>query len=148
MTSETLAAPRLALQRAGELVRESWRYFLVSIVALGVDYGLLLALTEIAHLHYLASSAISYTTGGVVHYLLSVTLVFRNRRLSDRWVEFAAFFGLGLLGLAATQAVLKVSVEGLGMSYATAKLGAVGASFALNFVARKALLFSKAPSAP
>ena len=97
-------------------------------------------------MHYLASSAISYTAGGVVHYLLSVTLVFRNRRLSDRWTEFAAFFCLGLLGLAATQAILKLSVEGLGMTYATAKLGAVGASFTLNFVARKALLFSKAPS--
>jgi putative flippase GtrA len=148
MTSETLWTARPVLQRAGELVRESWRYFLVSVVALGVDYGLLLALTELAHLHYLASSAISYTAGGVVHYLLSVTLVFRNRRIADRWAEFAAFFGLGLLGLAATQAVLKVSVEGLGMSYATAKLGAVGASFALNFVARKGLLFSKAPVAP
>ena len=147
MTSETMTAPRLVLQRASDLVRESWRYFLVSVVALGVDYGLLLALTEIGHLHYLASSAISYTAGGVVHYLLSVTLVFRNRRVTDRWLEFAAFFGLGLLGLAATQAVLKVSVEGLGLSYAVAKLGAVGSSFALNFVARKVLLFSKAPSA-
>ena len=148
MTSETLGRPAPAPQGVREVVRESWRYFLVSVFALAVDYGLLLALTEIGHVHYLASSAISYTTGGVVHYLLRVTLVFRHRRISDRWAEFAAFFGLGLLGLAATQAVLKVSVEGLGMSYAAAKLGAVGASFALNFVARKALLFSKAPVAP
>jgi len=148
MTFETVAARGPVLRRAGELVRESWRYFLVSVVALGVDYGLLLALTEIAHLHYLASSAISYTTGGVVHYVLSVSLVFRDRRVSNRRIEFAAFFGLGLLGLAATQAVLKVSVDSLGMSYAMAKLGAVGSSFALNFLARKALLFSKAPSAP
>jgi len=127
-------------------MRESWRYFLVSVVALGVDYGLLLALTEIAHLHYLASSAISYTTGSIVQYALSVALVFRTRRLSDPRMEFAAFFGLGLFGLAATQLILKVSVDGLGLSYTIGKVGAVGVSFALNFVARKAILFTKASS--
>ena len=147
MTFETVAARGPVLRRAGELVRESWRYFLVSVVALGVDYGLLLALTEIAHLHYLASSAISYTAGSVVQYTLSIAMVFHTRRISDPRVEFAAFFGLGLLGLAATQLILKVSVDGLGLSYALGKVGAVGASFALNFVARKAILFSKAPSA-
>lgn len=146
MTSEIVLRPKAIPQRIAELIQESWKYFLVSVVALAVDYGLLLALTEISHMHYLVASAISYTTGGVIHYLLSVSLVFRSRRVEDRWVEFAAFFGLGLLGLAATQAILKVSIDVMGLSIALAKVGAVGTSFALNFIARKALLFSKTPS--
>src|SRR5258708_6403390 len=101
------ATSNLPLRRARLIFRETWRYFMASVVALAVDYGLLIALTELAHLHYLISSTISYSSGSVVQYLLSIALVFRSRRLSDQRMEFVAFFGLGLLGLAATQLILK-----------------------------------------
>lgn len=124
------------------VVGEFWRYLLVSLAALGVDVALLYALTSLAGVHYLISSAISYSTGAIVSYVLCVTVVFGARRLSDWRAEFAIFFLVGLFGLAATQVVLKVAVEGLGLNYLVGKIAAVGVSFILNFLGRKALLFT------
>jgi putative flippase GtrA len=136
------AAPAWAPRAAG-LLHEGGRYLLASILALGVDYALLVALTELGRLHYLISSAISYTVGALVHYRLCVWLVFRVRRLTDRRVEFAGFFATGLLGLAVTQAVLWLSVSGLGLNYLLGKVAATGVSFAVGYVIRKMWLFSR-----
>ncbi len=47
--------PALSRGRIGQLVREGWRYFAASVAALAVDYGLLVALTELGRLHYLTA---------------------------------------------------------------------------------------------
>ena len=121
---------------------EFWRYLLASVIALGLDFSLLWLLTERAGLHYLSSAAISYSAGAVLHYAISVTLVFRERRVGDRRMEFAGFFAIGLLGLAANQLVLKAAVDGLGQSYLLGKVAATGVSFVLTFVTRRAVLFT------
>jgi putative flippase GtrA len=146
MAPAGFSIPGLSSNRIRQFIREGWRYFAVSVVALAVDYGLLVALTERGRLHYLTASAISFTCGAVVHYALSVTLVFRTRRVADRRVEFIAFFAIGLIGLAVTQAVLAIAVEWLGLSYVVGKLAATGISFVLNFAARKAVLFTEGPA--
>jgi putative flippase GtrA len=136
------SAPVWAPRIAG-LLHEGGRYLLASVIALGVDYVLLVALTELAGLHYLVSSAISYSLGALVHYRLCVWLVFRVRRLTDRRAEFAAFFATGLLGLAVTQAALWLCVSGLGLSYLLGKVAATGASFTVGYVIRKLWLFTR-----
>jgi putative flippase GtrA len=128
-------------------LRQPGRYFVVSLVALAVDFGVLVALMEFTHLRYLTSSAVSYITGSVVNYLLCIAWVFRVRRIANPWTEFVIFFGVGLVGLAATQVIIKIAVEGLGLSYAIGKVGAVGASFLINFALRRVLLFTKKPIA-
>jgi putative flippase GtrA len=142
----TLAAAPPTAGRVRALLGETWRYFAVSIAALAVDYGLLVGLTEVVHWNYLTSSAVSYSSGAVLQYALSVTLVFRHRRMSDRRLEFIAFFAIGLMGLALTQVVLKIAVEGLGLNYVLGKAAATGLSFVVNFVARRALLFAAVKS--
>ena len=117
-------------------------YFLVSLLALGVDFGGLVLLKEVFHVYYLIASAVSYMTGAVVQYLLSIAFVFRDHRMRNRWAEFAAFALLGLLGLGATQVVLWLSVGILGFNYLAGKVMATGVSFVLNYTARRALLFS------
>jgi len=137
--------PALAVRlsaRLGAVSGEFWRYLAASVVALGLDFSLLWLLTSQAGLHYLTSSAISYSTGAVLHYAISVTLVFRERRLADRRMEFAGFFAIGLLGLAANQLVMKAAVDGLGQSYLLGKVAATGVSFVLTFVTRRAVLFT------
>jgi putative flippase GtrA len=130
------------MPRAVRLVHEGGRYLMASVLALGVDYTLLLALTELGRLHYLVSSAISYSVGVGFHYGLCVKFVFRDRPVADRRAEFAGFFAVGLLGLAATQIVLWLCVSQLGVDYRLGKVAATAISFALNFVVRKALLFT------
>ncbi|HEY2177193.1 MAG TPA: GtrA family protein [Caulobacteraceae bacterium] len=117
-------------------------YFIVSLLALGVDFGLLVALKEFLRLNYLLASAISYLAGGCLQYVLSTRFVFRQHRMHDARFEFVAFLALGLIGLAATQAVMGVAVAVLGLSYVIAKVAATGVSFVVNFAARRALLFS------
>jgi putative flippase GtrA len=128
--------------RLGSISGEFWRYLMASVLALGLDFGLLYLLTEQAGLHYLTSSAISYSTGAVLHYIVSVSFVFRERRVTDPRLEFFGFFAIGLLGLAANQLVLKAAVDGLALSYLIGKVAAVGVSFTLTFVTRKAVLFT------
>ena len=142
--SETRPALAAPVPRLAAVTGEFWRYLTASVMALGLDFGLLWLLTEHAGLHYLTSAAISYSAGAVLHYAISVRLVFRERRLADPRLEFASFFAIGLVGLAATQFVLQAAVEILGVGYLLGKVAATGASFVLTFVARRALLFTAA----
>lgn len=129
--------PRLAA-----LSGEFWRYLAASVVSLGLDFGLLWLLTARGGLHYLSSAAISYSAGCVLHYALSVTLVFHARRVRDWRTESVGFFAIGLLGLAANQLVLKAAVELAGVGYLLGKVAATGVSFVLTFVTRRAVLFT------
>jgi len=133
--------PALRLTR---IFHESWKYLLVSAVALVVDFGLLVGLTEWAKLNYLISAAIGFSVGLVVNYALSVTLVFSERRLNSRWLEFLGFFLIGALGLGLNEVLMKFFVETIGLGYALAKLPATGIGFVFNFVTRRVLLFTAA----
>jgi putative flippase GtrA len=138
----TVPAAAGLIQRFSLLSTEFCRYLLASVVALAADFGLLWLLTEKAGVHYLTSAALSYTIGGVLHYWLSVNLVFRHRRFSDQKTEFAAFFLIGLLGLSVNELVLNVAVEHLGQSYMIGKAAAAGVGFVITFVTRRAALFA------
>lgn len=121
---------------------EFQRYVATAALALACDFGLLFVLTQYGGLHYLTSATISYCSGAVLHYVLSILFVFRDRSVADRRLEFVGFFLIGFLGLGATQLVLKIAVDGLGLSYLIGKCAAVGVSFTLNFLVRKVMLFS------
>jgi putative flippase GtrA len=131
--------------KLSQLLHETWKYFLVSLAALTVDYGLLVGLTAVGHVHYLASAAVGFSAGLVLNYALSVALVFRERRVADRRMEFAAFFLIGVGGLLLNEALMKLFVDGVGLGYALAKIPATGVGFVFNFAARRLILFSKAP---
>jgi putative flippase GtrA len=134
------------------LFHETWKYLLVSLVALGVDFALLVGLTEVAKMNYLASAAVGFTAGLVVNYVLSITMVFSERRLKSRGLEFLGFFVIGALGLGLNEVLMKGFVDLLGPAfalagvpgYAWAKIPATGVGFVFNFVTRRLLLFSAA----
>ncbi len=141
---ETVAAG--APRRAGGLVRlfhETWKYFLVSLAALALDYGLLVALTALGRVHYLISAAVGFTAGLALNYALSVAFVFHERRLADRRWEFVGFALVGLAGLVLNEGLMKLFVESAGLGYALAKIPATGVGFVFNFGLRRALLFTR-----
>jgi putative flippase GtrA len=133
------AANRASLFQLG---RQFALYFVVSAGALVLDFGLFLALTRFGGMDYLPASAISFSTGTLASYLLSVRLVFDHREVRDRRMEFASFFAIGLIGLAVNQLALLAAVSGLGLAAPVAKVAAAGFSFVANFLARRTLLFS------
>ena len=127
------------------LISEGWRYFLVSLAALALDYGLLVGLTAIGHVHYLVSAAIGFLAGLALNYALSVVFVFREHRLADRRVEFLGFLLIGLAGLGLNEVLMKLFVESAGLGFALAKIPATGVGFLFNFSARRLLLFTARP---
>lgn len=135
-------APALARKLSGE----GLRYFVASAAALAVDYSVLVGATEIFKIHYLVSAALSFTGGLLVNYLLSVTWVFKERRLENRWIEAAGFAAVGVLGLALNEGLMALFVEGFGLAYAVAKIPATGIGFVFNYGLRRILLFTRRPA--
>jgi putative flippase GtrA len=130
---------------ARRLFGEGLRYFVASAAALVVDYAVLVGATELFRIHYLVSAALGFAGGLLVNYLLSVTWVFRERRLANRWAEAAGFAAVGLLGLALNEGLMALFVEGFGLAYAVAKIPATGIGFVFNYGVRRVLLFTRGP---
>ncbi len=124
------------------LFHETWKYLLVSIAALAVDYALLAALTRLAGVEWQIAAAASFTAGLFVNYALSVGFVFKERRVRSRGLEFAGFFVIGALGLGINELVMKYFVDIIHLDPLLAKVPATGVGFIFNFVARRALLFT------
>lgn len=116
------------------------RYFLVSLVALGLDFSTFLFLAKF--IHYSLAAVVGFLLGAVVHYLLSIMVVFSRRKLSARrTTEFVLFVGTAVAGLLVNVATISACVEWFGASLFVAKTVAAGASFLFGYVVRKFLLF-------
>ena len=123
-------------------VREMGSYGAASVAALATDMGLLALLVSQLHVHYLVAATLSFIAGGAVLYLLSVTLVFRFRRVANRAAELSAFIGLGIAGLIVNTAVIYVAVDRAHLHFMVGKLLASGCTFGANFLLRRHFLFT------
>lgn len=124
---------------------EALRYLGASVLALGLDAGLLWIGTREFGLAAWLAGAFAYAAGLVLIYALSVRWVFAHRVIRDARGEFLVFAVLGLIGLLLNSATLFVAT-GLGLSLPLAKGLSAGIGFVTNFVSRKLLLFSADPS--
>ena len=129
------------------LLRETFAYGLVSVIALGVDTSVLYSLVTWAGWHYLAAAMVGFSAGATVAYVLSVRFVFPVRKLHNPNAEFISFVTLGLAGMAVNAAALFLAKGAVGLGLITAKLLAAGCTFATNFILRRQLLFTP-PKAP
>jgi putative flippase GtrA len=119
------------------------RYFLASLVALAVDYGIYLALLRFSgSLSPAQAAAPAYIAGAVVHYFISRRFVFPEGWLHRHQLgEFALFILSGLLGAALTSAVVWAvsSIPGAGIHWP--KIAAIVVSFTATYAVRKFLVF-------
>ncbi len=129
-------------ERLWRLFHESWKYFLVSAVSLGLDLAVYWTLVNKAGLHYLTANVFSVSAGLLINYGLSVSLVFTERRLKSRRAEFIGFVLIGIAGLGVNEAFIALFVGVLGLGTLTGKIAAAGLSFMFNFITRRVLLFS------
>jgi putative flippase GtrA len=125
-----------------QIFREILRYGAVSAVALAVDASVLYSFVNWANWHYLPASALGFSAGATVAYVLSVRLVFSSRQLHNPSLEFASFVALGVAGLCVNAAVLFIGISAVGLGLVTSKVLAAGCTFATNFTLRRQLLFS------
>lgn len=114
------------------------RYALVAAVGLTVDFGGLVFLKEIMHLHYVLAATLSFLVALLLNYGLSILWVFPKSRFS-RKQEFAMFAGIGLIGLGLNDLLIWLLTSGLGVYYVLSKAMTTVLVFAWNFLARKAV---------
>jgi putative flippase GtrA len=141
---EPLRLPKGSIGAVGHMrlvIQEALGYAAVSACAFFVDFTILFILVHYFSWWYLGAATASFLAGLVVGYALSVTLVFKYRRLKDRRLEFASFAAIGAVGIAINAAAIFCGVKYLGLHYLIAKCGAAGFTLVWNFVARRQLLF-------
>jgi putative flippase GtrA len=127
------------------VVREAFRYCLVSGFAFLVDIGVLWILVQYFSWWYLAAATASFLSGIVLGYVLSIRMVFNYRRLKDQRIEFLSFAAIGGVGLAINAAVMFAAVKYFGFYYLLAKCVAAGFTFMFNFFVRRQMLFVHRP---
>lgn len=118
-----------------------FRYLFVASAAFSVDFGGLVALTELVGLHYLIAATISFCSGVAVNFYISTRWIFRNPKLSKRHHEFAATLLIGAIGLGLNNFILWTLTSLAGLFYIFSKLIATCLVFFWNFFARKKLLY-------
>lgn len=125
------------------LTGEFARYFAAGLVALGIDFTLYVALTELAGWHYLVSATVAFCAGLATVYFFSIFWVFRARSSGPGSREFLLFSIIGIVGLALTAAVLYALTDLLGLDYRLSKIAAAALVFLFNFGCRKFFLFRR-----
>lgn len=119
------------------------RYTFVGGAAFAIDFGMLFLLTEYLGVYYLVSAAISFLLGLMVNYLLSVKWVFYKHTFTNPALEFLLFAVIGVIGLFINEFFLWVFTQKFMLYYLLSKIITAIIVYLWNFLARKALLFSK-----
>lgn len=125
---------------ASQGLLEFGKYFFASLTALALDVGLLLLLSGV--MHYIVAATISFFMGSLLHYFLSIKLVFRHRKLIGQGLaESTLFLAAGGIGIIVNLAVIALCIEAFGTSLLVSKLVAAGFSFLTAYGTRKIVLF-------
>ncbi len=122
------------------LANQFVRFAVVGLIAFGIDYGLLVILTELAHIMYLISATISFSTSVVFNYFASMRYVFVRREGMSRRREFLIFLLLSVIGLALNTILLWVSTSIIGIDYRISKIFVTMLVTVFNFVSRRIFL--------
>ena len=116
------------------------RYLITGVATFGIEYSLLLALVEKAHLNYQYANAIAFVLANLFNYVLSRYWVFTRGKHQTHVEMIAYFLGAGV-GLLINVVVMGALVEYLSLDYRVAKIFAIGAIVVWNFWSRKKLIF-------
>lgn len=133
---------KLLKNKTDNIFIQLFRYAIVGGSSFIIDFGLLYLLTEYGHLYYLLSATISFLAGLIVNYLLSITWVFTENVLQNRFWEFLFFALIGCIGLLINLGFLYFFTEICHAHYLLSKILATLFTLFWNFFARKYALFN------
>lgn len=128
------------------LVKQILRFGVVGGLAFGVDFGLLVLLTEVIGWNYLISATCSFLVSCLFNYILSVVWVFDSVSQVHGWKrvwQICIFVGLSSIGLGLNNIIMWLTVEVFMESYILGKLIATVIVMFFNFVTRKIMLERK-----
>ena len=134
--------PLLRTRLWRNLVPQLSRYAVVSALALGLDFTVLMALTSGLRLRASLAGIAGYSVGLLLHFVLSTRFVFNASQAAKSRIRlFVEFAATGVVGLAITGAVLWLASDIAGVPTIAAKVAAVGISFVAVFVLRRSVVF-------
>ncbi len=123
-----------------KLIEQIMKFGVVGFICFGIDYGLMIVLTETVGIGYLISSGVSFSVSVIVNYILSLKYVFETSRDNNKIVEFSVFIILSVIGLFINQILMWVCVDGFHIFYMISKIGVTAVVMVYNFVTRKLIL--------
>ena len=126
-----------------KLIDQIMRFGIVGVLAFFIDYGVMVALTELFGVYYLLSACISFTVSVIFNYVCSMKFVFTRREDISRAREFVTFVLLRIIGLLINEAMMWLGVSVLGIFYMVTKIFATAVVMVWNFVSRKIWLEKK-----
>ena len=109
----------------------------MGVVATGIDFAVLVALTEWAGWDPVLSAGVSFAVSVVFNYVASMRFVFTRRGDLSRSRELAIFVVLSLVGLVLNEALMWLGVNELGLNYVLIKVAATAIVLLWNFFSRK-----------
>lgn len=123
-----------------KLIAQLMKFGVVGGIAFLIDYGLMVALTELCGINYLISATISFTVSVVFNYFASMRYVFRHKEGMSRRREFIIFVVLSIIGLGINNILMWLGTSLLGITYLITKIFATAAVTIYNFITRKIFL--------
>lgn len=126
-----------------KLIAQIFKFSVVGGTAFLIDYGVMIALTELCGINYLISSGISFVVSVIYNYILSVRWVFEVDENGDKRKEFVVFIVLSLIGLGLNQLLMWVFVSMIHIFYMVAKIIVTAIVMLYNFITRKLFLEKK-----
>ena len=129
----------LFMAKTDNMILQFIRYSFVGGIAAIVNIGMLYVFTDICHIYYLISSAISFILGLLVNYILSKQFVFQEEISISKTKEFLIYAIIGVLGLGIDTLLLGLFTSIVGIYYMISKIFSTMIVFIWNFTSRKIL---------
>ncbi|MCD8316248.1 MAG: GtrA family protein [Eggerthellaceae bacterium] len=112
----------------------------MGLIAFGIDYGLLILLTDVFHVDYLISTTISFIVSVIFNYIASMKYVFTHKEGLARRREFMIFVVLSAIGLLINDVLMYVGTDIILIDYRITKIGSALIVTVWNFITRKIFL--------
>lgn len=123
-----------------KLISQFAKFGVVGFIAFFIDYGTMVALTELFGVPYLVSTTAGFVVSVIFNYFASMRYVFKRRDDMSRGKEFAIFVALSVIGLGLNDLLMFASVDLLGGDYRIMKILVTAIVMVYNFVTRKMFL--------
>ena len=121
---------------------EMLRFAIAGGLGFLIDYGLMVALTELVGMHYLVATAIGFTVSVIANYLLCAYWVFRGANTGNKGVK-AGFLLTSVIGLGLNELIMFLLVDAAHWNYMLAKLLAVVLVMVWNYITKRKILVKK-----
>ena len=122
------------------LMQQILKFGVVGFLAVGVDYGVLMLLSQVLGVNVVVSAAISFCVSVAFNYAASMRYVFSHRDDMSRSKEFVIFIVLSVIGLGINELVMWVGTAWLGdsaLAVTAVKVAATAIVMVWNFASRK-----------